>query len=202
MTAESNNLYGLILAGGRSKRMGQDKSLLAYHGKPQIEYTYDLLSAFCSQVFISTRPKQTLPYKHLPQLPDLPEFNDIGPLGGILSAMTIHPTKAWLVLACDLPFITPEAVYYLIEQSNPQKFATAFISNHDRLPEPLCAIWEPRSREGALKFFNEGIQCPRQCPRKILIKSDTHLLTQQDPRWLDNVNNPEEYEQARKFLTS
>ena len=51
-------LYGLVLAGGRSTRMGQDKSLISYHGKAQREYMADLLGQWCSRTFISCRGDQ------------------------------------------------------------------------------------------------------------------------------------------------
>ena len=195
MTAASDNLYGLILAGGHSKRMGQDKSVLTYHGKTQIEYAYDLLVPFCAKVFVSNRAAQARQkgHEYLPQLHDLPQFSDIGPLGGILSAMTVYPQASWLIFACDLPFMTPQAIACLIQQRDPAKFATAFISTSDGLPEPLCAIWEAGGYEHFLELYQQGLRCPR----KTLLKSDTHLLTQQNPRWLDNVNTPEEYKQAR-----
>ena len=208
MTAVADNLYGLILAGGHSKRMGQDKSVLIYHGKTQIEHAYDLLSPFCAKVFVSNRADQAgqKGHEHLPQVHDLPQFSGIGPLAGILSAMTTYPKTSWLVFACDLPFITPEAIDYLIGLRNPDQFATAFISSYPppepspqgggKFPEPLCAIWEAHGRRDIEQFLREGIQCPR----KILLKSNVHLIIQKDPRWLDNVNTPQEYEQALKNI--
>ena len=191
MNTEKNKLFGLILAGGRSQRMGQDKALMSYHGKPQVEYVRDLLKGFCAEVFISGRPKQNLSV-----IEDPLQFADVGPLGGILSAMTAHRHASWLVMACDLPFADEKTLRYLIKNRDPARAATAFISTHDGLPEPLCAVWESNGFELFLRFFREGVRCPR----KTLTKSDTHLIVQQDPRWLDNVNTPEEYQQALKDL--
>lgn len=168
--------------------MGQDKALLDHNGKSQLQYAYDLLMPFCAKVFISVRADQSKQqgYGHLPQIHDLPQFSGIGPLGGILSAMAAYPDAAWLLLACDLPLVTPQTIRYLIEHRDPQKTATAFISSSDRLPEPLCAIWEAGSRSKALQLLSEGVQCPR----KVLIRSDVRLIEQQDPCWLENVNAP------------
>ena len=196
--ASENDLYGLVLAGGKSTRMNMDKSLLLYHGKTQVEYIFELLSVQCQKVFVSNRQdqKNLRGHGHLPQLHDLPEYSGIGPLGGIVSALTQFPNAPWLVMACDLPFVTQETVEYLIERRNPQKIATAYISAHDQLPEPLCAIWEPRAHLKILDFLKQGIQCPR----KILIKSDIQLIEQKDKRWLDNANTPEEFQNALKAL--
>ncbi|MDO8674931.1 MAG: NTP transferase domain-containing protein [Candidatus Omnitrophota bacterium] len=216
MNTEKNKLFGLILAGGRSRRMGQDKALMSYHGKPQVEYVRDLLKEFCAEIFISGRSKQGLSFpnasvgnpEHTVSGPpiktfggdnfieDMPSFAEAGPLTGILSAMTAYPGVSWLVMACDLPFADEKTLRYLIKHRDPAKAATAFISTHDGLPEPLCAIWEAGGYEHFISIFKQGARCPR----KTLAGSDTHLITQQNPRWLDNVNTPEEYRQALRNL--
>ncbi len=187
-------LHGLILAGGFSKRMGQDKALINYHGKPQIKFLFDLLTECCDSVFISKRNDQTST-DHSYINDDL-SFEGGGPLVGILSAMKAHPDASWLVMACDLPFVTQEALQLLIQQRDPSKLATAFKSTHDQLPEPLCAIWESHAYERILDLFKEGMHCPR----KMLIKNDIKLLDQKNPRWLDNVNDLTDLNQALNVL--
>lgn len=197
MTQQKTKIYGLILAGGYSKRMGQDKALLDFHGMPQIEYVHELLSKHCSKVYLSKRPNQK-PYKRIMSIDDDEQFADSGPLGGILSAMKKYPNESWLVMACDLPFVDHKALKTIMAARDEQKLATAFISSSDALPEPLCAIWEGRGYAAILQLFNEGIKCPR----KILIKSNAHLITQINPRWLDNVNTLQEYNQTKEILGS
>jgi molybdopterin-guanine dinucleotide biosynthesis protein A len=187
MAMIESNLYGLVLTGGKSRRMGEDKALLSYHGKPQVEYVYELLSQFCEKVFLSKRSEQQS-YNNLPAINDLEEFKDLGPLGGIASAMKTHPNASWLILACDLPFIDGNALSELLKNREANKFATAFISSHDNLPEPLCAVWEKNSFNQILEYLKQDIRCPR----KVLIKSQTHLIEQKDPQWLENANTPEE----------
>src|SRR3989338_11195 len=138
-------LYGLVLAGGRSLRMKRDKSLLQYHGKSQVEYCFELLSGHCQEVYLSNREEQSSLKEHrkLPQIHD--KFIDIGPLGGILSAMLHKPDTAWLVLACDLPFIDHSLLAHLVAGRARDKYATAYTSAyHPEEPEPLCAIYEPK----------------------------------------------------------
>ncbi len=192
-------LYGLVLGGGKSTRMKQDKSLLNYHGKPQIQFGYDLLKFYCGRTFVSNRKDQASIAGHegLPQIHDDENFGAIGPLAGILSAMKAFPGVAWLVLACDLPYLTPKVIEYLIAHRDPKFMATAFISSHDQLPEPLCAIYEPSSQPVILEFLRQGINCPR----KIMIKSaNVCLLQLEDKTALDNINNPDEYAQAKTIL--
>ncbi len=188
----SPSVYGLILAGGASRRMREDKALLDYHGKPQLTWTYELVRSVCDPVFVSVRANQAdEPVRaRLPQIIDGAE--GLGPVGGILSAQERHPGVAWLVVACDLPFLDKATLRRLLSSRDPGRDATAFISSHDGLPEPLCAIWEPRSR-AALK---DAIATGRNCPRKILINADTKLIAQPHPAALDNVNTPEERREA------
>jgi len=193
MKATKPKIFGLILAGGYSRRMGRDKAYLKFHGKPQIEHIFDLLKKCCVKIFLSKRKDQKA-YKHYDCINDAPEFSNHGPLGGILSAMKEYPNADWLVIACDLPFITDETIQTLLALRDPQKTASAFISTQDALPEPLCAIWEGHAYGSILKLFNDGIHCPR----KILIKSNAHLLKPNDPHWLDNINTPQEYEEIKK----
>jgi molybdopterin-guanine dinucleotide biosynthesis protein A len=65
---------------------------------------------------------------------------------------------------------------------------TAFVSSYDELPEPLCAVWRSGAGDVIRNLIDEGVRCPR----KILIRSNTHLIAQQDPGWLDNINTPDD----------
>ncbi len=185
-------IYGLVLAGGKSTRMKKDKSQLEYHGQKQSVHCFELLSKYCDQVFISNRQHQVYfpGHKALPQIHDT--FTDIGPLGGILSAMTRSPEAAWLVLACDLPFVKPRTIETLIHRRNPFKMATAYQNAENHLPEPLCAIYEPKAVFRLLQFLACGIHCPR----KILLNSSVELIPPDENLALDNVNTPEEYSEA------
>jgi molybdopterin-guanine dinucleotide biosynthesis protein A len=184
-------IFGLVLVGGRSTRMGRDKAALEYGGKPQAVAAFELLSKCCSKVFLSCRQGQNA---DLPAIHDVVE--NIGPMGGIVSAFHDYPDKAWLVLACDLPFLTEATLRDLIARRDASQLATAFRSAHDGLPEPLCAIYEP-AVAGKLREF---VAQEKVCPRKALIKLGVPLLDLPDGRALDNVNHPHEFEEARAAL--
>lgn len=185
-------LYGLVLAGGKSLRMGRDKGLIDYHGMPQREYAYRLLSKVCQKTFLSVRPEQVeeIPASLKP-LPDV--MLGLGPYGAILSAFQAHPDKAWLILACDLPLADAAALDYLISHRNPSKMATAFQSPVSDFPDPLLTIWEPKSYLPLLQFLAQGYSCPR----KALINSDIELLKAPVGDWLKNVNTEEELREVK-----
>ena len=193
-------LYGLILAGGKSVRMGKDKAALVYDGQTQLARAWAALESFTPNIFVSCREEQKLIVQNILTdvnfITDKKEFTGIGPLGGILSAQSAFVHEARLVLACDLPFVTEETLVFLIKNRDAQKAATAYRSSYDGLPEPLCAIWEPRSFAMSQVFLKKGMQCPR----KILKNSDAHLLEPPNKHWLDNVNTPEEFKKAQEEL--
>ncbi|UTX48287.1 NTP transferase domain-containing protein [Chryseobacterium sp. MA9] len=188
-------LNGLILAGGKSQRMGNPKDKINWHGKEQRYFAADLLAPFCEEVFISCRQDQLenfdTDYKPLTDT-----FLNMGPFGGILSALRSQRDKAWLVVACDLPLLDEKSLEFLIENRNTEKAATTYESPFDGLPEPLITIWESKSYPLLLNFLGSG----NTCPRKVLINSDTLILKPGNPEALMNVNTPEDMAKAKEIL--
>ncbi len=183
-------INGLVLAGGESTRMGRDKTRIDYHGKPQYRHVYDLLDGMLDNVFISERePGQFNDIEN--RIPD--RLLGMGPFGGIVSAFMHNPNCAWLVLATDLPRIDSALLQELIAQRDPSKIATAFMNRETGFPDPLITLWEPKAYPRLLGAMAMGYSCPR----KVLINSDTHILTPSDERKLVNVNTPEELQRFK-----
>ena len=187
---QTPKLNGLVLAGGKSTRMGKDKGSLDYHGKPQREFMADLLSQFCEETYISVRENQVVQseYKLLEDT-----FVGLGPFGAIASAMRNNPNTSWLVVACDLPLLDEKTLNFLVENRNSSKVATAIYNPETGFPEPLITIWEPRSYQVILNFLAQGYSCPR----KVLINSDINLLKLEEPRVLLNVNDVVGYDKVK-----
>ncbi len=193
-------LKGLILTGGKSSRMGKDKFSLSYKSNTnQSEILFNLLSKVCSNVYFSCREDQ----KNLPILKDFPQIHDLyhemGPTGGILSAMAMDPDAFWFVLACDLPFISEEGITYLAKKRDHFKVATTFYNEVKKWPAPLCTIYSPKSHLKFKQFWGAGYLCPR----KVLFNSSIkiiHFNEKMNSNFLNNANTHEEYLQARKIL--
>jgi len=188
-------LNGLVLAGGKSSRMGFDKSSVDWHGKPQRYYMAEMLKKLCNEVFISCRADQEEANNQYEKLEDT--FTGLGPYGAILSALKEKPDNAWLVVACDLPLLDSLTLQYLVDNRDPSKLATAFGNGYKDLPEPLITIWEPKSYPVLLSFLEQSISCPR----KVLINTDPHLLIAPNVDALTNVNTPEELEKVKTILS-
>jgi molybdopterin-guanine dinucleotide biosynthesis protein A len=183
-------LNGLVLAGGKSVRMGKDKGALDYHGKPQREFMADMLSQFCEKTYISVRENQGVESEY-ELLEDT--FVGLGPFGAIASAMRKNPNTAWLVVACDLPLLDEKTLQFLVENRTASKVATAIYNPETDFPEPLITIWEPRSYQVMLNFLAQGYSCPR----KVLINSEIELLKVKDVKVLLNVNDAEAYDKIK-----
>jgi molybdopterin-guanine dinucleotide biosynthesis protein A len=189
-------VYGLILAGGSSSRMRQDKAALRYAGVTQLDRAFELASRHVPKVFVSVRASQIADPARAQKPMIVDSVGGEGPIVGIRSALAAYPNVGWLVLACDLPFLSDAALSQLLRERDATALATAYRSAHDGLPEPLCAIWEPAAA-AALAAYDSG---GGSCPRKFLIRHAACLLEPEDMRALDNVNTPEEYAHARAAL--
>jgi molybdopterin-guanine dinucleotide biosynthesis protein A len=183
-------LFGLVLAGGRSTRMRRDKAAIEYRpGESQLDAAMKLLMPRVSRAFVSVRSDQAGEATRSRHERIVDRGDVEGPIAGIRAALAEHPGVAWLVLACDLPFLDAGTLDVLIASRDPAGDATAFRSSHDGLPEPLCAIYEPR----AAASIDTHIAAGKNCPRKFLINARTRLIDQPNPRALDNVNTVDEY---------
>lgn len=178
-------VYGLVLAGGRSSRMGRDKGLIAYNDRPQREYIADLLRKFCAEVYVSCKTKENIPAALNP-LPD--QFELESPLNGILSAFGKNGSVAWLTVPVDMPYVDEAALAYLIKHRNTNKTVTCFIDSDGKHPEPLLALWEAKAAAPLKMYYESG----GISPREFLKQQDILLLQPPDKRIHYNINTPDE----------
>ena len=182
-------IKGLVLVGGKSTRMGQDKSELDYFGKPQKEVAKELLENNNLKTFYSVE-KST---NNVDEISD--KFYNLGPFGGICSAFQKDPNSAWFVLATDLPFVNNKVIEFLLNHRNPSKVATAIKGKTKQFVEPLITIYEPKAYPILLQYLAQGYSCAR----KMLINSDVEIV-EIDDGLIRNVNTPEEFEIAIKEI--
>tara|TARA_R110002126_G_scaffold291790_1_gene458422 strand:+ start:3248 stop:4399 length:1152 start_codon:yes stop_codon:yes gene_type:complete len=194
---------GLVLVGGKSTRMGTDKSELNYFGKPQKEFAKELLENNNLETYYSVRAyseisglkNQTVISSEVEksEIPDA--FYNLGPFGGICSAFQKDPNSAWLVLATDVPFVNNEVIQLLLKRRNPSKAATAIKGTNKEFVEPLITIYEPKAYPILLQYLAQGYSCPR----KMLINSDVEIV-EIDDNLIRNVNTPKEYEVVKREI--
>jgi len=181
---------GLVLAGGKSTRMGRDKGLIAWHGVPQREYVAELLQSLGIPTCISCRPDQidSIPSRFR-IISD--KYPDSGPLGAIASAFAEEPSTAWLVVACDMPLLNTSTLRFLLDARRPDFAATAFRSPAfpGDVPDPMLAIWEP----GVAPVLKTCLRNGDRSVRHVLTTVGVFLLDTPDPIVLTNTNTPEEF---------
>lgn len=182
-------VFGLVLTGGKSERMKQDKALLDYKGQPHAAYLREVLMPYCQEVYLSARPEQWSGTS----IANLPTINDCvegsGPIAGILSAFEKHPDAYWFVAACDLPYFNEAAVEEIFQQHPLDGVATGFKNQEKDFAEPLCTLYAPEARGVFQSAWQQGITCPVKVLRQT---NGVTKLLQQGLVNLANVNTPEE----------
>jgi molybdopterin-guanine dinucleotide biosynthesis protein A len=187
-------LFGLVLAGGKSTRMGSDKALIAYQGKTQREVLFDALAKSCEQVFTSANSTQDVPATLNPLLD---EYDIKGPMNGILSAFKNFPDKAWLIVAVDMPCVDDQVLGQLILNRNTKKVATCFYNEEQKFPEPLLTLWEPLAFPLLLKWYEGG----NVSPKHFLASHEVQFVKPHDPKIFLNINSQEDVQRYRDQIT-
>lgn len=137
-------VFGCVLIGGASSRMGKAKHLLSHNGRTWLEHTVELLQQHCEQVVIVGLGAVPDEVSQHPRLADSPGVE--GPMAGLLAAMRWRPLVSWLVAACDLPAVSPQALQWLLVSRSPGVWATLPGLAGSIGVEPLLAHYDFRSR--------------------------------------------------------
>ncbi|MBE9464865.1 molybdenum cofactor guanylyltransferase [Dyadobacter subterraneus] len=190
-------LYGLVICGGQSTRMGTDKSLIDYHGKPQRYYVYEMLEWICDKVFISCNSSQkesiTEPYK---TLPDLPQYEKIGPMAALLTAFNYYPDHNFLVVGCDYPYLTTKDLKEFAKSVKPEEIASAFYNHEENVYEPLLAWYSHKSKNEIQRMYgNEEFSLQR-----FLRENEAGKYQTMRPKNLVSVDTPEDCQIAKETI--
>ena len=137
---------GVLLAGGLSRRFGSPKAFAELDGKGFYEYAYASLAAVCSDVVVITRPELEGRFPGtLDVISDSPLYAGHGPLAGIYTAMSERPARQYLVLPCDMPFISASETAALMNLASDKQDITAIRAGSHNIP--LFSLWNARVLE-------------------------------------------------------
>jgi len=182
------NVYGCVLIGGGSTRMGRPKHLLKTGGKTWLATAVARLAKVTQRVVIVGAGDVPRSMGEVVRLPDAPGLR--GPLAGILAAMRWATWATWLVAACDMPHVSEEALAWLLATRRPGVWATLPRGPGRRGVEPLLAHYDFRARGLLEDLAAEGKSAPSlivDCPKVFAPEPPADLRA----AW-ENVNTPED----------
>ena len=139
---DKKNITGLILAGGKSTRMGTDKGMLVFHGKTFIQHSINALRPLVSEIIIISNTTAHDIYGVL-RIEDV--IQNAGPLAGIYSGLVHSKTDYNLVLSCDIPFIKPKILKILLNQVETEDEIVQIMSNGKK--NPLIALYKKQCKD-------------------------------------------------------
>lgn len=192
-------LYGLVVCGGKSSRMGTDKGMLEYFGEPQRYHLYKLLEPICDKVFISCNKHQAVDIPNeYKKITDHEDYENIGPMASLLSAFKLYPDADFILLACDYPFINRTDMQQLADsRSNDQK-AAVFFNPETGYSEPLLGIYQATCYKALMEEFNSN----NYSLRFFLEKVNACKIAPRLPETIISIDTPEAYKNALEKIKS
>lgn len=139
------NYTGIVLSGGKSSRMGQEKGLMDFGNIKMIENQLKILEPFCNEILISANSSE---YEKFGYRVVKDEHIDIGPLGGLFSAIKASKNDLCIVLSCDIPFINTNIIEELLNHTNSDY--SAIVAKYNGRVNPLIAIYDKREVLGKI----------------------------------------------------
>jgi molybdopterin-guanine dinucleotide biosynthesis protein A len=194
-TENSQYREGAILAGGKSSRMGQDKALLEWRGKPLIQSVAEVLLSVCDKVRIIADRGSRFSFLNLEVYPDeISGKGGKGPLGGIYTALQVSDSEKIFCVGCDMPFLDKKTIQGMLDMSGEFDVVVPY-SNGDF--HPLHAVYSQSCREPIKKILLSGPYHITgffdQVRVKIVDEKDFSVLTA-DGKALANINTPADLE--------
>jgi molybdenum cofactor guanylyltransferase len=192
-------LFGLVVIGGKSNRMGEDKSLLNYHGLPQRYYLYEMLQSICEKVFLSCNRDQVdnIPAKYN-VIADSIQYENIGPMSALLSAFEKHNEVSFLAIGCDYPFIKKEDLKKIIEARNTTAMAISYFNQEASVEEPLLAIYENTSYQ----FMKNNFENKKYSLRYFLREINALKIIPSAPQSIISIDTPGQYQDVLQIISS
>jgi molybdopterin-guanine dinucleotide biosynthesis protein A len=209
------DITGIILSGGKSSRMGFNKSLLKINGKTIIEYIIELMQNIFSKVILITNSPDEYRFLNLEMFEDI--YKNYGPLAGIHSGLVNSSTKRNFIISCDVPMMTKQMIKYLVDFPT-DKFIT--IARADGYIQQLVGIYnrdiivtaEDILEKEKLVEERNSDQQRRGCKVLSLVNQvgaeiiNTDSLSFYIPDTYFNMNNTDDFnivkDKLEKFLTS
>ena len=175
----------IILAGGKSSRMGQNKSLMKYNDVPMIEYIYNQLDGKFNEILIGANNANLYEYLNLKIVED--KITDRGPLMGILSCLEKSGNDLNFVTACDIPEINIKFVEKMLLESEGYDIIMP-VTGTDKY-EPLFAVY----RKSVIKPAEKILNCGKRRITELFKYLNVKLIELPENNWYFNINTLDDY---------
>lgn len=184
-------LTGVIMAGGKSSRMGMDKGAILLNNKHLVQYSIDALRPLCSELLISTHNEWYAQFGY-PLVKDI--ITDCGPMGGIYSALLKAETQYILALACDMPFVNTQILEKLTNNLQEYDCVVPRIGNKY---EPLCAIYS----KALIPTMEQRIKTANYALHDLIMESNHHLVDfENDTAAFMNLNTMNDLDDSKRLM--
>jgi molybdopterin-guanine dinucleotide biosynthesis protein A len=187
-----SDITGVILAGGKSSRMGVNKSFLKLGNQTIIERIADLMKSIFSEVIIITNTTDEYKFLNLPLYEDIYKWK--GPLAGIHSALTHSQTEKIFVLSCDVPLMSKEMIEYIIEYKTDKSIVFCEAAGYH---QPLVGVYSKKILSEIEKFISNNEMSDKSF-HQFLKMVDAEIIHPEklsfyNDEFFFNVNNPNDY---------
>jgi len=192
------DVTGVILAGGKSRRYGKNKALVKINGITLIEKTAGVMRSIFQQIIIITNTPDRYAYLKLPMYEDL--IKDLGPLGGIHTALSAISSDQGFIVACDMPSLNRGLIRYMLDKRNGFDIVLPRVS--DKV-EPLHAFYSKRCLPAINKLIDSKIyQVNRFFPDVSILYIEEDKIREFDPdlKSFLNINRPQEADNYKKGI--
>lgn len=183
----NKNITGIILAGGKSSRMGTDKGLVLFKNKPFIKHIIEAIQPLVDDIIIISNNKEYEKFGFIC-------YNDLiensGPLAGIYTGLKYSKTENNLIVSCDVPLINADVLQKLTEQSNDSSEVIQLQSKGRNMP--LIAMYKKQ----CMNIFKEELKQDQRKVQKVLEKCQvkTVVIDSDFEKHTTNINTIKDLE--------
>jgi molybdopterin-guanine dinucleotide biosynthesis protein A len=193
-------MTSIILAGGKSSRLGQDKALQVIEGKSLIQWVIDRLASLSTEIIIATAHGEALPCSSAVRIKTVADiYPGKGPLGGIYSGLTASSSSRAIAVSCDTPFLSVSLLRYMTQICPAFDIVVPRIKNE---VEPLCAVYSKNCLAPIQELLERDERQIRKLFSMVKVKYvEEDEINSFDPEHLSffNVNSQDELEKTRKL---
>lgn len=186
-------VWGFVLVGGQSRRMGQNKAFLEFEGKTLLERMVEILEPLCDEVFL-VGPRSLLNRINLALIEDV--FPQKGPLAGIHAALVNSKTDLNIVLPCDMPGLEPAFLAELLAAARDTTVDVVVAVRADGRPVAVCGVYKKR----CLPVIEKSLVEDRLALHQVLSQLRVAYVRPNSDAQLFNINTPEDWAQWNERL--